>query len=346
VEDDDEVLLVMAEQLGDCVGVLGSPDAVELVEVLGLLATTEETVVREAAVKSINRVVDVLPADVVASKVVGVVERLTKGDWFTARVSACGLFAATYQQLGAEKAAERAHLRKLFAALCNDDTPMVRRAASKSVGALVRATEASIAEAELIPLFNTLAGDDQDSVRLLAIENCAAFAEVLSQAKNKELILPLAAACAEDKSWRVRNNVAKDFHKLATAIGRESTLSKLVAAFVRLLQDPEAEVRASAAKNAHEFCDVIGPEAFVEHIVPCLSDLSADVAQSVRVCLAGSLVGAIQKLSEEDATRHLLPLVLHFFRPDEAAQVRVKVLSSLDVVAQAVGRDTLQKSVL
>ena len=84
----------------------------------------------------------------------------------------------------------------------------------------------------------------------------------------------------------------------------------------------------------------------MEHIVPCLSDLSADVAQSVRVCLAGSLVGAIQKLSEEDATRHLLPLVLHFFRPDEAAQVRVKVLSSLDVVAQAVGRDTLQKSVL
>jgi serine/threonine-protein phosphatase 2A regulatory subunit A len=48
VEDDDEVLLVMAEELGGFVDLVGGPaDAVILMGPLGALATVEETVVRD-----------------------------------------------------------------------------------------------------------------------------------------------------------------------------------------------------------------------------------------------------------------------------------------------------------
>jgi serine/threonine-protein phosphatase 2A regulatory subunit A len=58
-------------------------------------------------------------------------ERLAKGDWFTSRTSACALFAAPYPQASE---ATQADLRSKFTKLCEDDTPMVRRAAAKALG--------------------------------------------------------------------------------------------------------------------------------------------------------------------------------------------------------------------
>lgn len=56
VEDDDEVLLVMAEELGGFIDLVGGPaQAVCLMSLLGALATVEETVVREKASVSLPR---------------------------------------------------------------------------------------------------------------------------------------------------------------------------------------------------------------------------------------------------------------------------------------------------
>jgi serine/threonine-protein phosphatase 2A regulatory subunit A len=41
------------------------------------------------------------------------------------------MFAAAYPGMGAEAQGE---MRTMFTALCNDDTPMVRRAAAKALG--------------------------------------------------------------------------------------------------------------------------------------------------------------------------------------------------------------------
>jgi serine/threonine-protein phosphatase 2A regulatory subunit A len=65
-------------------------------------------------------------------------KRLSTGDWFTSRTSACSLFAPVYPK---SNAIIQEELRKLFAQLCKDDTPMVRRAAAANfpvrVGACV-----------------------------------------------------------------------------------------------------------------------------------------------------------------------------------------------------------------
>ena len=100
VEDDDEVLLELATQLGNFVPHVGGAEySTCLMEILGVLATVEETVVRDQAVVSANTVISGLSDANLVAYAVPVIRKLTNGDWFTARVSACGLFAACYEHL-------------------------------------------------------------------------------------------------------------------------------------------------------------------------------------------------------------------------------------------------------
>ena len=50
-------------------------------------------------------------------------QRLATGEWFTSRISACGLFAGAYART---TGSQRAELRQLYGLLCRDETPMVR----------------------------------------------------------------------------------------------------------------------------------------------------------------------------------------------------------------------------
>ena len=49
-------------------------------------------------------------------------QRLATGEWFTSRISACGLFAGAYART---TGSQRADLRQLYGLLCRDETPMV-----------------------------------------------------------------------------------------------------------------------------------------------------------------------------------------------------------------------------
>jgi len=56
--------------------------------------------------------------------------RLAQGEWFTGRVSSCALFFPAYQRSNTQKD----KLRKKFIELCNEDTPMIRRACASKLG--------------------------------------------------------------------------------------------------------------------------------------------------------------------------------------------------------------------
>ena len=116
------------------------------------------------------------------------VKRLSTGDWFTARTSACGLFAVCYARVGSPVKSKFyqpgvsscqvfikqiepyklklvwfffcvvGELRSQFRNLCQDDTPMVRRAASGKLGEFAKVVEAEYLKSDLIPMFVNLAG--------------------------------------------------------------------------------------------------------------------------------------------------------------------------------------------
>ena len=72
-------------------------------------------VLRLQAVEAINKVVMAMPSAHVMEHYVVVLRRLATKDWFTSRISACGLFATAYQRVPAATLPE---LRALFAELC------------------------------------------------------------------------------------------------------------------------------------------------------------------------------------------------------------------------------------
>lgn len=74
-----------------------------------------------------------------------VMQRLKGGEWFTTRVSACSLFAATYPPVSGDTAIAQ-ELCSMFRDLCRDDTPMVRRAAASNIGSLAAAVDTRTAQ--------------------------------------------------------------------------------------------------------------------------------------------------------------------------------------------------------
>lgn len=158
---------------------VGGPDyAMYLIPPLESLATVEETVVRDKAVESLRNVAAQHSAHDLEVHVIPTLQRLVSGEWFTSRTSACGLFSVCYPRVPASVKAE---LRNLFRQLCQDETPMVRRAAAGKLGEFAKVVEVEYLKADLIPMFVQLAQDDQDSVRLLAVEACVSIAQLLQQ---------------------------------------------------------------------------------------------------------------------------------------------------------------------
>lgn len=328
-EDEDEVLVALAEELGGFVDLVGGPQhAAVLVEPLEVLAAVEETVVRDRAVDSLLKIVAVLPS--AGETFAPLMKRLAEGDWFTSRVSACSLFHAVYPKI--TDAGRRKELRDSFQLLSNDDTPMVRRAAASNIGKFAATVEKDQLGSLILPLFKALTADDQDSVRLLAIENSAAIAKLLTPDENTQNVLPIVRSSVEDRSWRVRFSIAKDFYPLSEAMGQQITESELVGCFSNLLQDSEAEVRAASAKNIAGYIKIVKNEVFSNDILPLLSTLAQDTAPTVRAAVSIACMELAPGLGEAASKTTLSPLLLLFLR-DEVVDVRLNILKRLNLLA-------------
>jgi len=345
VDDEDEVLLALAEELGknfvDYVG--GGEYAHTLLSPLESLSTVEETTVREKAVESLCKIAESIPADKFKDHFVLLIKKLVAGDWFTSRTSACGLFATAYPRVSDDVKKE---LRGLFIQLCKDNTPMVRRAASSAFGNFARQIPAQVVKDELVPVFKILATDDQDSVRLLVVDVAVAFAQIFKNSEdNNTIVLPIIRNCYQDKSWRVRFMVADKFCDLSRALGVETAKTELVPAFVRLLRDTEAEVRTAAASKVTGFAEIVGPDFTIRDVIPCVKELVVDQSQHVRASLASVIMGLAPILGKENTVKYLVELFLQLLK-DTFPEVRLNIISRLDSVNKVIGIEMLSQQLL
>ena len=270
--------------------------------------------------------------------------------------------------------ATRAEIRALFAQLCRDDTPMVRRAASanlaKLAAAMFEAGEQASLKQDLLPLFSALSTDEQDSVRLMGVENCAAMGKLLSQADNRAVLLPVIRAVAQDKSWRVRYVVAEHICELLPHVGPEArrppptppltppphaltptltlhqvTRDEMLPAFLGMMHDTEAEVRTAAAFKVTAFSELL-PAGLAEGLVlPCVRDVCSDKSQHVRAALASVIMGLAPVVGKPVTIEKLLPLFLQLLK-DEFPEVRLNLIATLHALNAVVGVDLLAQSLL
>eukprot|EP01101_Sappina_pedata_P002069 TRINITY_DN12345_c0_g1_i1.p1 TRINITY_DN12345_c0_g1~~TRINITY_DN12345_c0_g1_i1.p1 ORF type:complete len:594 (-),score=240.19 TRINITY_DN12345_c0_g1_i1:57-1838(-) len=352
VDDEDEVLVALAEELGKMTDLVGGADhaAPSLIPSLQALASVEEGAVRDKAVESLCSIAAKSSKETIQKSFAPLIESLAKGDWFTSRTSACGLFSAVYPRV---PDATKDNLRKIFVKLCADETPMVRRSAATHLGSLARQAELEVLKTVLIPAFGRIAKDEQDSVRLLSVANCVSIAtrfnELLGHSaeahqSNLAHVLPVVKSCAVDKSWRVRYMVAENFCELCEAFGGEVTKNELVPAFVELLKDTEAEVRAAISKRVSGVCGLIPEEVALKLVLPCIKEIVTDQSQHVRAALASSVMGIAPIIGREATLQHL-DMFLQLLR-DDFPEVRLNVISNLESINKVVGIESITDSLL
>jgi len=70
------------------------------------------------AVESLNKIAESLPAEHFEEHFIPLIRRLAKGEWFTSRTSACGLFGVAYNKVSDSIKAE---LRRFSILNCGNE---------------------------------------------------------------------------------------------------------------------------------------------------------------------------------------------------------------------------------
>ena len=365
IEDEDNVICVIAKKLGElveCVG--GSEYAYTLLIPLELLAKVEESKAREIAIESIEVITNAMNTDHILEHFVPFINKLGTKDWFTSRASAAALVHVGYSRVPSSAARD---LRQLFLKLCSDETPMVRRIAAQNLGKLVAARKDESQE-EFLSTFDHLTRDEQDSVRTQIVSNCVVMIKSLTLDNRIKRVLPALVNTAGDHSWRVRWNVAKKMHEISSSILEgcgggnkheiQDNLTKVRDMFERLLNDTEAEVRSAAAGVFTSMCELLYSCAFaasdgdssvgaglVSRLLDSIKRLVNDESEHVRVALGGDISGLGRVIGKNETIEHLLPMLLLMLR-DESSEVRLNVISTLPAINEVLGIELLSQSLL
>jgi serine/threonine-protein phosphatase 2A regulatory subunit A len=346
---DDEVLLAIAASLdlkeaaADCTEVLGATPArncfAEILEILEALCVIEETVVRDQAVVSIMHTLDLMTNAAASAVILPILDRLSKNEWFTARVSACSLLPdALRKSDGAETTTT---IVQTFVKFCEDETPMVRRSIARvfasfaeTVAGLPDGTGADILTKDVLPQFKQLSmEDDSASVQHIIAENASRLVALLT----RPALIEYVRWCAESPSWRIRSIVASQFGAFCTVMADTAAAAEvLLPLFLGLLVDPERDVRAEACRGAVALHAGVGHVAFVEGAVPKLVRCIADESHVVRNAYAESCSDIILALGEGDRSASsggagVTELVVKTFTllSDDNSEVRAKVMSAI-----------------
>ncbi|ETV93220.1 hypothetical protein H310_12816 [Aphanomyces invadans] len=344
MDDDDEILLALAQELGEFVDLVGGAlNAYHLLFLLESLVAVDEASVRDTACKSMCKVVRQMTPEHISEHFVAVVRRLVTREWYTSRIAASGLFQVCYDQLNP---ATQAEMRSMFIQLCRDDLPLVRKAAAAALGGFASMMDPASATAEIFPDFLTLANDRQDSVRCQTVENAVALAGLVPVDVKLNQVLPVIVAAAKDSAWRVRWSVGNKLPEICAAMGAELATSVICdQCFIPLLGDSEAEVKTVAASRAHGAAQHISPAQLISKVVPACAHLARDPSEHVRASLASVVMKIAPYLGRELAVQHLLPLFLQLLS-DESSEVRLNIISNLEKVNDVVGIDQLSQSLL
>jgi serine/threonine-protein phosphatase 2A regulatory subunit A len=374
IDDDDEVLEVIASSLGDLVPYVGNGKGhvSSLLRPLELLLAVEENVVRERAASSAISIGEKMDDDEYRTEFVGMISRLATKEWFTARISACVLIPVAFPRMsssdedgggaandgiGGMRMAHIAH----FADLCRDDAPMVRRIASRNLGPLLetvvdtigpRCLDAGgVVSMTLLDLYEYLAGGDQpDSVRLHTAQNCVHLGHAITRVKES-----LDGAVGEGGVVPSERLGGEDTPNRISVIVR-----RVLPLIVATIDDRSWRVRWTAASKfasvVHAFSKLDGS---MDALVPAYEKLLQDPEAEVRtaatfnfseVAKTGAMVYPAGWVGEmgggigmDDSRR--MPVALRLVHrvtqltEDESENVRAAIAMVATDLAQVLGRD-------
>ncbi|CAG9329304.1 unnamed protein product [Blepharisma stoltei] len=300
-DDNQEVLLAIASKLGDLSNYVGGLDYLAcLLPPLQSLSRSEETVVQDKAVQSINKIAEQLPKNILEEKISEVINNLSGSESYYGRVAACNLFHIPLSRLTSDKKAE---LEIEFIKLAKDESSFVRKVAAENLGKILQVYESK----ELMKLFDELRIDEYDSIRQMALES------ITKLLKNHQELLEHVKTFSNDKSWRVRYAVLDHLQEI---IELENVIHDFLPEILNLFQDSESEVRCIALKKLPLIFKSIPSHMVESQLFPTLEILVKDSSLYVRLALMQSICQISPHLSSDIVILKLLPLVTQLLKDD------------------------------
>lgn len=343
----DEVNTHFARACGDMIDAVGgAANVLCLFTVLEPLFEEEESVVHSAAVEACVKIIKKMSKESVKGKVVPLVQKLAKETWFTARVSVCGLMAATAVHLDATAQGE---FVALFNELATDETPMVRKAAYVAMPGMIAALPKSFIKSDFIGLITTLCNDEMYLLRQFTVPCVVAVAKRCQGTEFSADVLPLIESLSDDSSWRVRRDLCAALADLVAAGDCDSSRRTMVQCLARVLEDLESEVAIAATRALNpvgKACvkDDGGQALLVDEICPLLAQV-CEARPNVRDVMAQELLSFSVYCGKEASIKHIVPLI-KVLAKDEAFTVRNSIVKDLAVIAKVVTPSVLVESLL
>eukprot|EP01054_Gregarina_sp_Poly1_P002907 Gregarina_sp_Poly_1__2906@NODE_1810_length_3291_cov_129_278536_g1175_i0_p1_GENE_NODE_1810_length_3291_cov_129_278536_g1175_i0NODE_1810_length_3291_cov_129_278536_g1175_i0_p1_ORF_typecomplete_len551_score94_13HEAT_2/PF13646_6/0_053HEAT_2/PF13646_6/90HEAT_2/PF13646_6/0_52HEAT_2/PF13646_6/0_0024HEAT_2/PF13646_6/0_1CLASP_N/PF12348_8/74CLASP_N/PF12348_8/1_6e06CLASP_N/PF12348_8/1_3CLASP_N/PF12348_8/0_17Vac14_Fab1_bd/PF12755_7/2_4e02Vac14_Fab1_bd/PF12755_7/38Vac14_Fab1_bd/PF12755_7/0_012Vac14_Fab1_bd/P len=342
---EDEVLFQVVQQLFEVAKWLktNEKDYDLLLPTLEYLAQQEETVVRDAAVEVLGRLLNErcleTPKSVFArEKLVPILERLANGA-FPAKVSSCNLCPLVYKHLDEETAAS---VRNIFIELSRDEIPLVKRAAAAHYKSLVECMEGKEAMSALLgpvlECWKDTPADTQDQLRLSALCALIAMAKKVSEPQCREL-LPILAAAAFDHSWRIRLRIVQQLPDLMAALSTKYVEDYLGGWLEAAITDSEAEVQSAAVEALKGCIPYMRPTDIEARLLPTFLSLMEPEGNGCRAGLASLLGPMAKKLGKQSTEKNLLPL-LDKFMADNLREVRTNAVQQFGDICDVLGPKT------
>lgn len=77
--------------------------------------------------------------------------------------------------------------------LCNDETPLVKKAMTKNLGENIEVMEKEFLLKDVIPVINSLAKDDSDMIRCIILETIIGLARRFSKDENNKYLINIVS---------------------------------------------------------------------------------------------------------------------------------------------------------
>lgn len=285
--NDDEFLFSMAHEYAKLREYIPADKVPILIKPLVYLAQQEETVIRDEAINSICTIC-CHHANLVKSQVFEELKEMVKSPQFTTRVSACALFGTVYK-IHKEEANVRQELCSLYKGICQDETPMVKRASANKLLDFVKEMESEdLTKDAFLEAYKSLAQEDtQDTIRVNVVLTTIEMARKIDNSElKKQHCLPVIWMAVKDQSWRVRLTVAKNFDQILIALGFELAVGNGTVQYdVNACQDEKTRTQFTGflitALYAPQQCQIRDPPGSGPESVQC-GPLLQDQEQEVK----------------------------------------------------------------
>ena len=239
------------------------------------LLCTEETVVRETIIESLREIIKSLSEEIICNQILPIIYNISNQENFTGKVSAVYLIRMVYQKAGKEKE----KLRTLYFKLCDEDLPLIKRAAAKEFGQLCMVMEKEVVNPDMINYFKKFM-NESDSIRVLLLSSLIYLVKLFQNTELQRINIQVVVAASDDKSWRVRHELAKIFPSLIDGFG--SHINELVPTFCTLIKDSETEVKIAALEGLNTVIKSINSEKVTICIIPAILSITSESSQQVK----------------------------------------------------------------